>query len=41
LSSFVLGAMGLEERTIDAIVDRERALSAAAQLAPQPMAGPL
>jgi len=34
LSSFVLGAMGLEERTIDAIVDRERALSAAAQLAP-------
>jgi len=41
LSSFVLEAMGLEERTIDAIVDRERALSAAAQLAPQPMAGPL
>jgi len=41
LSSFVLGAMGLEERTIDAIVDRERALSAAVQLAPQPMAGPL
>ncbi len=41
LSSFVLAAMGLEERTIDAIVDRERALSAAAQLAPQPMAGPL
>ncbi|MBD8722370.1 cation:proton antiporter [Oxalobacteraceae sp. CFBP 13708] len=41
LSSFVLGAMGLEERTIDAIVDRERALSAAAQLAPQPTAGPL
>jgi CPA2 family monovalent cation:H+ antiporter-2 len=41
LSSFVLGAMGLEERTIDAIVDRERALSAAAQLAPQSMAGPL
>jgi CPA2 family monovalent cation:H+ antiporter-2 len=41
LSSFVLGAMGLEERTIGAIVDRERALSAAAQLAPQPMAGPL
>ncbi|MEM8510988.1 CPA2 family monovalent cation:H+ antiporter-2 [Massilia sp. MP_M2] len=41
LSSFVLGAMGLETRTIDAIVDRERALSAAAQLAPQPMAGPL
>lgn len=41
LSSFVLGAMGLEERTINAIVDRERALSAAAQLAPQPMAGPL
>jgi CPA2 family monovalent cation:H+ antiporter-2 len=41
LSSFVLGAMGLEERTIDAIVDRERALSAAAQLAPKPMAGPL
>ena len=41
LSSFVLGAMGLEERTIDAIVDRERALSAAAQLAPQPKAGPL
>lgn len=41
LSSFVLGAMGLEERTIDAIVDLERALSAAAQLAPQPMVGPL
>lgn len=41
LSSFVLGAMGLEARTIDAIVDRERALSAASQLAPQPMAGPL
>lgn len=41
LSSFVLEAMGLEERTVDAIVDRERALSAAAQLAPQPMAGPL
>ncbi|MBD8565353.1 cation:proton antiporter [Oxalobacteraceae sp. CFBP 8763] len=41
LSSFVLEAMGLEERTINAIVDRERALSAAAQLAPQPMAGPL
>lgn len=41
LSSFVLAAMGLEERTIDAIVDRERALSAAAQLAPQPKAGPL
>jgi len=41
LSSFVLEAMGLEARTVDAIVDRERALFAAGLLAPKPASGPL
>lgn len=36
LSSFVLTAMGLNERTVDDIVDRERALFAAGLLAPAP-----
>jgi CPA2 family monovalent cation:H+ antiporter-2 len=36
LSSFVLEAMGLDERTVDGIVDRERALFAAGLMTPHP-----